>query len=117
MENCGMICRFVTTKGDEEMKGFTMQLGKKDVFIETSRKNKTENLASEIIRKLNGKIGRDVPDNPNARKEVLYYLQKAECEIKTLSNGKQYYEICGNNFGGKGSFVDDGMTIIIHLDT
>ncbi len=103
------------------MKGFTMPLGRRDVFIETSRKNKTEGLASEIIRKLNeiieNIVGIDLIDDPTTRKEVLYYLQKAECEIRTLSNGKQYYEIHGENFGGKGSFVDDGMTIIIHLDT
>lgn len=91
------------------MKGFTFPLGRKDVFIETEYKNKTEVLASKILRKL------EKPDNPSIRKEVLHCLQKAECEIKTLSNGRQYYEIHGENFGGKGSFVDDGNTIIIHI--
>ena len=91
------------------MKGFTFMLGRKDVFIETEYKNKTENLASKILQKL------EKPDNPSIRKEVLRCLQKAECEIKTLSNGRQYYEIHGENFGGKGSFVDDGNTIIIHI--
>lgn len=96
------------------MKGFTFPLGKKDVFVETTRKNKTDGLASEIIRKLNN-IGKDIPDNPNTRREILYYLQKAECDIRSLANGRQYYEIHGENFGGKGSFVDDGMTIIIRI--
>ena len=89
------------------MKGFTFMLGKKDVFIETEYKNKTEVLASKILRKL------QLPDNPSTRKEVLYYLQKAECEIKGTT--RKYYEIHGENFGGKGSFVDDGNTIIIRL--
>ena len=89
------------------MKGFTFMLGKKDVFIETEYKNKTENLASKILRKL------QLPDNPDTRKEVLYYLRKAECEIKGTT--RKFYEIHGENFGGKGSFIDDGNTIIIRL--
>ena len=91
------------------MKGFTFVLGNKDVFVETEKKNKTEKLASEILRKLL------LPDNPDTRKELLYWLQKAECEVRTLSNGKQYYEIHGDHFGGRGSFVDDGETVIIKL--
>lgn len=91
------------------MKGFTFMLKGKDVFVETSYVNKTENLASKILTKML------LPDNPDTRKELLYWLQKAECEIKTLSNGKQMYDIHGDNFGGKGSFVDDGKTVIIKL--
>lgn len=91
------------------MKGFTFMLKDKDVFVETSYVNKTENLASKILTKML------LPDNPDTRKELLYWLQKAECEIKTLGNGKQMYDIHGDNFGGKGSFVDDGKTVIIKL--
>ena len=91
------------------MKGFTFPYKRKDVFVETKLKNKTQNLASEILKKLGE------PNNPDTRSELLWYLQRAECEIKTLSNGRQYYEIHGENFGGKGSFVDDGNTIIIKL--
>lgn len=91
------------------MKGFTFVLKGKDVFIETSYVNKTEHLASKILTKML------LPDNPDTRKELLYWLQKAECEIKTLSNGKQMYDIHGDNFGGKGSFVDDGKTVIVKL--
>lgn len=96
------------------MKGFTFPLGRKDVFVETERKNKTESLASMILKELVN-IDYDIPDNPSTRKEVLRCLQKAECEIHKLPNGREYYEIHGDSFGGKGSFVDDGMTIIIHL--
>lgn len=97
------------------MTGFTFPLGKRDVFVETSRKKKTEAFASEIIRGLVN-AGYDIPDNPDVRKEILYYLTKATCEIRNLPNGRSYYEIAGKNFGGKGSFVDDGLTIIIKLD-
>lgn len=92
------------------MHGFTFQLGQKDVFIKTSLKNKTQGLARKILYKLG------IPENPDTRKELLYYLQKATCELKTLSNSAQYYEIAGENFGGRGSFIDDGRTIIIELD-
>ena len=96
------------------MKGFTFPIGHKDIFVETELKNKTDVLAGRILRKLINH-GFDIPNNPDTRREVIYYLQKAECEIHTLSNGRKYYEIHGENFGGKGSFVDDGNTIIIKL--
>ena len=92
------------------MMGFTFQLGNKDVFVETSRKNKTEGLATKILLKMG------LPENPDTRRELLYWLQKATCEIKTLSSGRQFYEIAGENFGGRGSFVDDGKTIVIRLE-
>ncbi|MEE0617886.1 MAG: hypothetical protein UCP83_11410 [Intestinibacter bartlettii] len=91
------------------MNGFTFPLGSKDVFVKTSLKNKTEGLARKILLKMG------LPENPNTRKEILYWLQKATCEIKTLSNGRKYYEIAGENFGGRGSFVDDGKTVIVEI--
>lgn len=91
------------------MHGFTFPLGNKDVFVETSLKNKTEGLARKILLKMG------LPENQDTRKEILYWLQKATCEIITLSNGKKYYEIAGENFGGRGSFVDDGQTIIVKI--
>lgn len=96
------------------MKGFTFYLRGKDIFVETNYKNKTEALASKIFRKLIN-YGYNIPDNPSTRKNLLWTIQRAECEIKTLSNGKKMYEIHGANFGGKGSFVDDGNTLIIKL--
>ena len=89
------------------MTGFTFPLGNKDVFVVTEAKRKTRTLARQILRKMMLPDGR--------ADELLYWLQKAECDIKTLSNGKQYYEIHGDGFGGKGSFVDDGNTIIVTL--
>jgi len=91
------------------MTGFTFPYGRRDVFVETAYKNKTENLARKILAKM------DLPENPATISDLLYYLTKATCEIRTLNNGRQYYEIAGDNFGGKGSFTDDGMTIIVKL--
>ena len=91
------------------MNGFTFPFGNKDVFVKTSLKNKTEGLARKILIKMR------LPENPDTRKEILYWLRKATCEIKTLSNGRKYYEIAGEKFGGRGSFIDDGKTIIVEL--
>lgn len=89
------------------MYGFTFQLGRKDVFVKTDYKNKTENLARKILQKIG------LPENPDTRKELLYYLEKATCEVRGTT--RKFYEISGENFGGRGSFVDDGMTMIIAL--
>ena len=97
-------------KGDIMKRGFTFPLGRKDVFVETTYKNKTASLAKKILKALN------LPDNPGTVKEVLYYLVPATCELKTLKNGRQYYEIAGENFCGKGHFVDEDLDIIIKLD-
>lgn len=97
------------------MTGFTFYLGGKDIFVETKLINKTQSLASKIFRKLIN-FGYDIPDNPETRSELLHGIRKANCEIRRLPFGREYYEISGDGFGGKGSFVDDGMTIIIHLD-
>ena len=94
---------------EEIMYGFTFQLGRKDVFVKTDLKNKTERLAEKILRELL------LPDNPSTRRELLYWMKKATCEIRTLPLGKKFYEISGKNFGGCGSFVDDGNTIIVEL--
>lgn len=97
------------------MKGFTLFLKRKDYFFVTDYKNKTKTLAKKVIYSLNGTGDFDIPDNAAGIDEILYNLQKAECEIRTLSNGKQMYDIHGDGFGGRGSFVDDGMTVIINI--
>lgn len=97
------------------MKGFTLFAKGKDYFFATDLKNKTKSLAKKIIRSLNGTGEFDIPDNASGIDAILWNLQKAECEIHTLSNGNQYYEIHGDGFGGRGSFVGDGMTVIINI--
>lgn len=91
------------------MKGFTFQLGRKDIFVKTEYKNKTKALAEKILRKL------ALLETPGTVREILYYLQKTECEERQLSNGRKYYDISGENFGGRGSFADDGNTVIVEI--
>lgn len=90
-------------------KGFYFKLSGKDVFVETRKTRKTERLAGKILRAMG------IPDNPDTRRELLYWMRRATCEIRTLKNGRAYWEIAGDNFGGCGSFLDDGMTIILNL--
>lgn len=97
------------------MKGFTLYAKGKDYFFVTNLKNKTKSLAKKVIRFLNGTGEFDISDNAYGIDVILWSLQKAECEICTLPNGNQYYEIHGDGFGGRGSFVDDGKTIVLTL--
>lgn len=98
--------------------GFYFRLGKKEVFVVTNRKNVTEKLLSTILRKLL------LPDNPDIRRELRYYIVPANLEIKHCPanaemNVKEhdYYNIWGKNFSGYGSEdVNDGNTIIVELD-
>lgn len=87
--------------------GFTFPYENKDVFVETEHKNVTRKLCMDICRKM------QIPDG--RWQEVKYFLRPATLEVRTLSNGRQMYEIAGDNFGGRGSFTDDGLTIVIRL--
>ena len=86
--------------------GFSIWYGGNDVFVVTEKRNKTQKLASEILRKL------ACPDNPTTRHEVLYYLQPATMETRHLSSGKAYLVI-----ESKGSTIIDpeGKTKVITL--
>ena len=92
------------------MKGFIFPYKGKDIFVVTEKTRKTKDLAKRILRKMN------LPDNPGTVSDLLYWLQAGCCEIKRLANGREYYEIFGDKYGGRGSFVDDGKTEIINLD-
>ena len=91
------------------MEGFYLMIGQRDVFIETHYKNKTQALASKVIQKLGGK------DTAEAREWLLYNMDKAICKVVRTNNGKEYYDISGENWGGRGSWIDDGKTVIISL--
>lgn len=96
------------------LKGFTFFLNNKDYFVETDRTNKTQNLAAEILQLL----GYSVTEGNT--KALLYRLKKATCEIKIAENAdrkdKRYYEISGEGFGGCGSWIDDGSTVILKIN-
>lgn len=94
----------------EKLNGFYLNIGRKEYFITTNRTNKTQSLASAILRKLL------LPDNPDTRAEVLYWITKASCEIKTTKTGLSYFNIFGDNFAGYGSDdINDGNTVIIEI--
>lgn len=87
-------------------RGFTFPLGNKDVFIVTNRKKKTESLCRMILRAM------ELPENPSTIREIMYYLVPAEIEIRKAKSGREFYEIHGLNFGGRGSWCDDDRTIV-----
>lgn len=89
--------------------GFYFWIGCKDVFVVTDRKNKTTRLAQQICEKMG------YPASQNNISELLYRLSKATYQIKTLTNGRSYYDISGDSFSC-GNFVDENNTIIIDLN-
>lgn len=83
-----------------------------DYFYSTEKKNKTDALTLDFLNKIQNHL--NVFGNINAE-TIAYYktaIQRATCEIRTMKNGRKYYEISGENFGGCGSFVNDGQTVI-----
>lgn len=78
----------VSMENGNKINGFYLTIGKLDFFIVTDRKNKTDKLASDILRKLL------LPNNPDTRKEVLYWTTSATC--RKLSPGT-YYNVKYNN--------------------
>lgn len=94
----------------ETLNGFYLKVGRKEYFIKTARTNKTNALASAILKELL------LPDSPATRAEILYWIKKASCQIKATKSGHRYFNIFGDNFGGYGSEdINDGNTIIIEI--
>ena len=91
------------------MEGFYLMIGQREIFIESTYKNKTQSLAAKIIQKLGGE------DTPENRKWLLYNMDRAICKVGQTSDGKKYYDISGKKWGGRGSWSDDGRTIIVKL--
>lgn len=80
------------------MRGFTFPFEGKTVFVETERERKTRSLAKNILRQMLLPDGR--------ADELLYWIQKAECELKTLENGTDWYSIKGKDFSEFGPIED-----------
>ena len=85
------------------MEGFYLRCCGREIFVKTSQKNKTEKFAEKVLTALY------LPITPENVKVILFRLTKAKCELKRTSNGKEYYDIYGENFSGYG----DDKTIII----
>lgn len=86
--------------------GFHFFLCGKDYFVETQQTRKTTAFALKILPL----IGCSVTEG-NA-KALIYRMRPAVCEIKEI-NGRKCYDIHGENFGGCGSWADDGETVIL----
>lgn len=93
------------------MSGYTFYSSRKDIFIETDRKKKTDNLAKEIIDRIN-KFGWSIPNTPEMRKQLIPLLKKADCEYKVLPSGTKFVTISGNNFSVSG-FADDDSILVL----
>ena len=100
----------------EKAEGFTFWLGNVDYFVLTSRKNKTRGLAEEILAKMGVTKENVLESTWNKDVQILLWrLRKATCKVVVLSDKRPYYEIAGDSFGGLGSYVDDGKTVIINI--
>ena len=97
---------------DNKMYGFTFFLRGKDYFVETSQVKRTKTLARKILPEIGASITEGNIDC------LLNMMKPAICEIKTCNTDRKenrYYDIYGENFGGVGSWLNDGETIIIKL--
>ncbi len=91
------------------MKGFAFWYHDNDIFVISDKPRKSRTLVREAFKKMG--------INPSDGMVEVYYdlIRRAECEVKTLLSGRQYYDIHGKGFGGWGSFLDEGKTMIIKL--
>lgn len=109
----------MTIELGKQYTGWYFPLGKKEIFVVSGQKKKTQNFLSKILQSML------LPDNPDTRKELAYYIRPATLEMKFLAgchtgplqwDDRCYYNIFGKGFSGYGSEdVTDGKTIIIEL--
>lgn len=90
-------------------KGFYFWVGKHEYFIETAQQNITQRFCEKILHKLNQKV---CPSNVVCLRRLL---RKAYLEEKQTSDGKIYYNIYGDGFGGYGTDPYDGLTTILQI--
>jgi len=76
------------------MKGFTFPYKGKTVFVKTERDRKTRSLARNILKEMSPRKYA----NEEGIEVVLKWLDKAECEVKQLDNGTDWYSLKGKNF-------------------
>lgn len=77
--------------------GFSLKVGKKEVFIETSKTRKTEIFARQIARELL------IPDSPGVISEIIYWLVPVQFR---RSGGFCYYLSAKPRVGGSVSEDD-----------
>lgn len=84
-------------------------MGGRSIFFITDAKRITQ----PLLRKMCGNLL--IPDTASVLDELKRGLRKATLEIKELKNGRKYYDICGEKFGGYGSFLDEGKDTVIDM--
>jgi hypothetical protein len=83
--------------------GFYFYYRGQDNFFKSDRQRITKGIAREILELLlpNAEISDSLAER------VKHDIRKATYEVKELSSGRKYCNICGENFGGYGDFLDN----------
>lgn len=102
---------YLLLEKNKEYEGFTFYLSGKDYYIITNRDRKTEKMCIQVLEKLGHKeISKDLID------DLRYRMKPATMQIKSLENGRSYYDIHGDGFGGNGGFLDENKTVVMTID-
>ena len=96
-------------KVNETVNGYTFYFNHKDYFVITNRAKKTIKLFLDVLKQIG------LPCTTNNARYLMEKSQKAICTLIMLPDGVLYYDIRGNDFGGLGSFYDDGNTVILSV--
>ena len=88
--------------------GYYFYACNKDYFIETRQTKKTRLFCKQVLENCG------FPVSEGNIEYLRQAMQRATLCIKSAGDFK-YYDICGENFGGCGTGVDDGRTIVISL--
>lgn len=88
----------------QEMPGFALYMNGIDYFFVSDKSRKTKDVVAAVRRALGLPAAAD--------SEINRRLERGWIQTKTLVNGSSFYEISGNNYGGHGSFVGDGKTLV-----
>lgn len=97
----------------ENTTGFAFAVRGKDFFVVTDQKRKTSAFAGAVLAAMNAS-GEVVRDAEAERAALVQMMRPAVLEVKQSKCG-EYYDIHGENFGGWGSFVDDGKTVVLFV--
>lgn len=97
-------------KVNETVTGYTFSLNHKYYFVVTKREKKTIKLFLDVLKQIG------LPCTVNNARYLVKKSQKAVCTLIMLPDGVLYYDIRGNDFGGLGSFYDDGNTVILSVN-
>lgn len=93
----------------ETLRGYFVTLRGKECFFRTRATRRSLELAQRVLHRA------AMVDNPTNRREVCYWGHFARCVVRKDPAGREYYDISGDLIGGRGTFVDDGGTILFDL--